>query len=112
VKLFEQVATVQQQWAYTFDSIGDPIFVHDPEFRILRINQRLGNLLGRDSAALIGRTVTDLLLIKGSSTSVALIAKASPGRETIQILGSRDISWPPIRHSPIRTGDNWEPFTP
>ncbi len=65
VKLFEQVATVQQQWAYTFDSIGDPIFVHDPEFRILRINQRLGNLLGRDSAALIGRTVTDLLPHKG-----------------------------------------------
>src|SRR5712692_3944322 len=65
VRLFEQVATVQQQWAYTFDSIGDPIFVHDPEFRILRINQRLGNLLGRDSAALIGRTVTDLLPHKG-----------------------------------------------
>jgi two-component system NtrC family sensor kinase len=61
VHLFEQVATVQQQWAYTFDSIGDPILVHDPEFRILRTNQRLGNLLGRDNAALIGRMVTDLL---------------------------------------------------
>jgi PAS domain S-box-containing protein len=67
VRLFEQVATVQQQWAYTFDSIGDPIFVHDPEFRILRINQRLGNLLGRDTAALIGRTVTDLLPRKSTN---------------------------------------------
>jgi len=67
VRLFEQVATVQQQWAYTFDSIGDPIFVHDPEFRILRANQRLGNLLGRDSAALVGRMVTDLLARKGTS---------------------------------------------
>jgi PAS domain S-box-containing protein len=66
VRLFEQVATVQQQWAYTFDSIGDPIFVHDPEFRILRANQRLGNLLGRDSAALVGRMVTDLLPSKGT----------------------------------------------
>ncbi len=65
VRLFEQVTTVQQQWAYTFDSIGDPIFVHDPEFRILRINQRLGNILGRDAAALIGRTVADLLPRKG-----------------------------------------------
>jgi len=61
VHLFEQVATVQQQWAYTFDSIGDPILVHDPEYRILRTNQRLGHLLGRDNAALIGRMVTDLL---------------------------------------------------
>jgi PAS domain S-box-containing protein len=66
VHLFEQVATVQQQWAYTFDSIGDPILVHDPEFRILRTNQRLGNLLGRDNAALIGRMVTDLLPRKGT----------------------------------------------
>ena len=61
VRLFEQVATVQQQWAYTFDSIGDPILVHDPEYRILRANQRLGNLLGRDCTALVGRRVTELL---------------------------------------------------
>jgi two-component system NtrC family sensor kinase len=67
VRLFEQVATVQQQWAYTFDSIGDPIFVHDPEFRILRANQRLGNLLGRDATALGGRMVTDLLPRKGTN---------------------------------------------
>jgi len=67
VRLFEQVATVQQQWAYTFDSIGDPIFVHDTEFRVLRANQRLGNLLGRDSAALVGRMVTDLLPRKGTN---------------------------------------------
>jgi PAS domain-containing protein len=49
VRLFEQVATVQQQWAYTFDSIGDPILVHDRQGRILRCNLRLGHLLGRDS---------------------------------------------------------------
>jgi PAS domain S-box-containing protein len=66
VRLFEQVTTVQQQWAYTFDSIGDPILVHDREFRILRSNQRLGQLLGRDSAALVGRGVTDLLARKNA----------------------------------------------
>jgi len=67
VRLFEQVTTVQQQWAYTFDSIGDPILVHDREFRILRTNQRLGHLLGREPSALAGRTVTDLLARKGTS---------------------------------------------
>ena len=61
VRLFEQVATVQQQWAYTFDSIGDPILVHDRQGRILRCNLRLGHLLSRDSNALVGRGVTDLL---------------------------------------------------
>lgn len=67
VRLFEQVTTVQQQWAYTFDSIGDPIFVHDTEFRILRANQRLGHLLGRDASVLGGRTVTDMLPRKGTT---------------------------------------------
>ena len=66
VRLFEQVATVQQQWAYTFDSIGDPILVHDREFRILRSNQRLSHLLGRESNALIGRAVADLLARKSA----------------------------------------------
>ena len=67
VRLFEQVATVQQQWAYTFDSIGDPILVHDRQGRILRCNLRLGHLLGRDSQALVGRGVTDLLARKNLS---------------------------------------------
>jgi PAS domain S-box-containing protein len=67
VRLFEQVATVQQQWAYTFDSIGDPILVHDRQGRILRCNIRLGQLLSRDSAAVIGRGVTDLLARKNLS---------------------------------------------
>ncbi|HWS97668.1 MAG TPA: GAF domain-containing protein, partial [Candidatus Methylomirabilis sp.] len=41
VNLFERIKTVQQQWAYTFDSIGDPILVHDEEGRVLRTNTRL-----------------------------------------------------------------------
>ena len=70
VRLFEQVATVQQQWAYTFDSIGDPILVHDGHGRILRCNLRLGRLMARDSQALIGRTVTDLLARKNLTYEV------------------------------------------
>jgi len=60
VRLFEQVDSVHRQWEYTFDSIGDPILVHDQQFRIVRLNQRLRHLTGRDSAAHAGRTVSDL----------------------------------------------------
>ena len=67
LRLFEQVATVQQQWAYTFDSIGDPILVHDQQGRILRCNLRLGHLLSRDSHALGGRAVMELLAKKNLS---------------------------------------------
>ena len=61
VSLFEQVTTVQRQWEYTFDSIGDPILVHDHAGRILRSNQRLSQLLGREGSGLVGRSVTELL---------------------------------------------------
>ncbi len=60
VNLFEQVKTVQQQWVYTFDSIGDPILVHDMEGRVVRGNLRLANLLGREPHAMLGRAVRDL----------------------------------------------------
>ena len=61
VSLFEQVTTVQRQWEYTFDSIGDPILVHDSAGRILRSNQRLSQLLGKQGSGLVGRNVTELL---------------------------------------------------
>ncbi|HYL86373.1 MAG TPA: PAS domain S-box protein [Candidatus Angelobacter sp.] len=67
VRLLEQVATVQQQWEYTFDSIGDPILVHDHQGRILRSNQRLSQLLGRENGTLVGRGVTELLPVKNAA---------------------------------------------
>jgi PAS domain S-box-containing protein len=67
VNLFEQIKTVQQQWAYTFDSIGDPILVHDGEGRVVRGNLRLADLLGRDNHALVGRAVNDLFNPRAAS---------------------------------------------
>jgi len=67
VRLFEQLANIQNQWAYTFDSIGDPILVHDRQGRILRGNLRLGQLLGREGGALAGRSVTELLPRKSAN---------------------------------------------
>lgn len=67
VRLFEQVDTIQRQWAYTFDSIGDPIFVHDREYRILRINQRLRHLVGREASSPVGRWVSDIFSRKNAN---------------------------------------------
>ncbi|HEY6943509.1 MAG TPA: PAS domain S-box protein [Candidatus Acidoferrum sp.] len=66
VRLFEQVAAVRQQWEYTFDSIGDPILVHDGQGRILRSNQRLRQLLGRERETTVGRRVDELLPVKNA----------------------------------------------
>src|SRR5213075_2490782 len=67
VRLFEQVDTVQHQWEYTFDSIGDPILVHDGQGRILRSNQRLRHLLGPDREAVVGWSVGELLPVKNAA---------------------------------------------
>ena len=67
VSLFEQVTAVQRQWEYTFDSIGDPILVHDRAGRILRSNQRLSQLLGREGSALVGRSVMELLPVQNAA---------------------------------------------
>ena len=112
VRLFEQVATVQQQWAYTFDSIGDPILVHDREFRILRSNQRLSapfrprrqrarGTRGRRFAGAEERALRKLSVLRRSRRA----------RATRPIHGCRDISWRRIRRLPIRRGGNWARFT-
>lgn len=70
VRLFEQVATVRRQWEYTFDSIGDPILVHDAQGRMLRSNQRLRQLLGREREAMVGWRVAELLPVKNAAYKV------------------------------------------
>ncbi len=60
VRLLDQAATAQRHWAYTFDSISDPILVHDTECRILRANRRLGDHLGKQTKDMVGRPVGEV----------------------------------------------------
>jgi two-component system NtrC family sensor kinase len=66
VLLFEQVDKVQRQWAYTFDSIGDPILVHDKQGRVVRLNQRMLQLAGREKQGCVGRSVRELFPVRGT----------------------------------------------
>ena len=61
VRLFEQVATVQRQWANTFDSIDDPILVHDLEGKIIRVNQAFESRAGAALQPLAGLPVAEAL---------------------------------------------------
>jgi PAS domain-containing protein len=79
VNLFEQIKTVQQQWVYTFDSIGDPILVHDNEGRIMRGNLRLANLLGKDFVSVVGRSVSDLFSARAGSFKVCPYCEGTSG---------------------------------
>jgi len=79
VLLFEQVDKVQRQWAYTFNSIGDPIFVHDAEGRILRVNQRMLHLAGRENKPAIGRLTGELFPQRGTAYSICPYCEGMAG---------------------------------
>jgi PAS domain S-box-containing protein len=61
VALFESAAVSRRQWLNTFDSIDDLIFVHSLDGRITRANRSLATRLQVEPAALVGRTVRDVL---------------------------------------------------
>jgi len=71
ISLFEQASDAERQWMYTFDSIEDPILVHDQEYRILRANHTLAQRLGRGSAkSLVGCRVVDVFLPSRSASAL------------------------------------------
>jgi two-component system NtrC family sensor kinase len=60
LRMIEQVVRSQRQWASTFDSIDDRIFVHDSEYRIMRVNRSMVRQLGRTIAEVIGKSCASL----------------------------------------------------
>ena len=42
-EMFERVSKSQQEWENTFDSIFDPIYIIDPEYRLMKINKSLAS---------------------------------------------------------------------
>jgi PAS domain S-box-containing protein len=80
VNLFEQIKAVQQQWVYTFDSIGDPILVHDQEGRILRTNTRLADLLGKRTTSMVGRAVSELFASRHEQFHICPYCEGTSGQ--------------------------------
>lgn len=58
-----------QEWSDTFDSINDGISIHSLDFRILRANKALGDLLGADPGELVGKQC--FRLVHGTGEPIA-----------------------------------------
>jgi PAS domain S-box-containing protein len=65
--LLDQIVRSRNEWASTFNSIADYVFVHDGDFRILRANQALLNRLGLDSRRISGQECEKVLPGGGST---------------------------------------------
>jgi PAS domain S-box-containing protein len=80
LRLFEHAAAAERQWSYTFDSIEDPIFVHDASGRVIRVNQALATRMGKSPEKLYGRVVTEIFRREESSWSVCPYCEGVAGK--------------------------------
>jgi PAS domain S-box-containing protein len=60
LRMIEQVVRSQRQWASTFDSIDDRIFVHDADLTIMRVNRAMVRQLGKAISEVIGTSCASL----------------------------------------------------
>ncbi len=50
-----------EEWRITFDSITDPISIHDNNHRIIRVNKAFAKAYGREPQDIIGRTCYEVI---------------------------------------------------
>jgi PAS domain S-box-containing protein len=77
---FEHVSNAQRQWTYTFDSIADPILVHDAAGKILRTNLAFAERLSRPIEALPGWSVADVMAREGKTWTKCPYCELAAGR--------------------------------
>jgi PAS domain S-box-containing protein len=80
LRLFEHAAAADRQWSYTFDSIEDPILVHDANGRIIRANQALASRLGQSPDKLNGRAVAEIMHREVSNWSTCPYCEGTAGK--------------------------------
>jgi putative nucleotidyltransferase with HDIG domain/PAS domain S-box-containing protein len=85
VDLVEQrTANIEQakkQWEYTFDSITDPLFIHDERFRIIRANRAYAKAVGMSYNDFIGKPYYEIFPKRGGPFKMCLKALESQEEE-------------------------------
>jgi len=57
----EKIRQAYKEWEYTFDSISDPISIHDEEFRVIRANRAFAETLGMKDKEFLGKKCYELI---------------------------------------------------
>lgn len=57
----EKVRQAYRHWENTFDSISDPISIHDEEFRVVRANRAFADTLGMEQREFLGKKCHELI---------------------------------------------------
>jgi PAS domain S-box-containing protein/putative nucleotidyltransferase with HDIG domain len=87
IRLFERVARSKEEWERTFDAIRDPVFVHDPEHRIIVANRAYEEMAGRPFQEIVGRPYYELFPVKAAP--LALCHEGSEARDELEEVDPR-----------------------
>lgn len=71
-KTTEAVTTGERIWETTFDSITDPLFIHDAEHKIIRANKAYAKIAGESFKDFIGKPYNTVFPITEKPSSICL----------------------------------------
>ena len=79
----EKIRQAYEQWEYTFDSISDPISIHDEEFRVIRANRAFAETLGMKDQEFLGKKCHELIHGSQEPWSVCPHRQCMISKETV-----------------------------
>jgi formate hydrogenlyase transcriptional activator len=74
----EKIKQVAEEWRATFDSIRDPVSIHDREYRIVRANRAFAEAFGMEIRAVLGKRCFEI--VHGTEAAWP----ACPHRQTLE----------------------------
>ncbi len=60
-RLFKKVALAEREWETTFDAMADAVSLHNTEYRIVRANQAMADLVGQPIQKIVGRHCYEII---------------------------------------------------
>ncbi len=81
----ERISRAEQEWVATFDSITDPLFIHDGEFKIVRANRAYELCAQRPFKEFIGRPYFEVFPATGVPFAVCAEGEAESSTEEVGV---------------------------
>ncbi|MET0081851.1 MAG: CHASE domain-containing protein, partial [Sedimenticola sp.] len=73
----QEIEQSRKEWTATFDAVTDPIFVHDDQYRLVRVNDAYSRIAGEPIEALLGRPYYEVFPLRDRPLNSSLDMMAS-----------------------------------
>lgn len=102
-KSAERVAAAAKDWSVTFDSMGEGVSIHSPEFGILNVNKTLCDMLGKTREELVGQKCYEIFHGKNSPIEGCPMERSlrSGKKEFMEVFEPSLDRWLAVSVSPI-----------